>query len=197
MFDRRYSRAGSDLDAFGAMRVSSNFASQFACLVNHRFQLFKRVLRNANRCAPFGEHPGGRARLDNLGAVLDLISNRRAHLIWTIRNAIFNTRIKHSRAISVVVAMSATNPERMSRGNDPGTLGPTVVDRLAQREVVKSPVGSKVSHRRKTRHQRSARVLYAENCTERCVVSHECVLTGGIAEHAPDEMRMHVDEARH
>ena len=51
MLDRGNARAYRDFDPFSAMRVRCDFAFQLARLIDHRFKLFKRVLRRANGVA--------------------------------------------------------------------------------------------------------------------------------------------------
>src|SRR5688572_30990658 len=92
--------------------------------------------------------------------------------------------------------MSATNSQRVSGGGDSWSFGPTFVNRFAQRKVMERSISTHVSHGRETRHQRRPRVLHTENRTKRFVVAHERVFTCRIAEHASDEVRVHVHETR-
>ena len=89
-----------------------------------------------NRGASFRKNAGGGARLDHVGAVLDLITHGRAHLVWTISDACFDSRIEHCRAKTVVVTVSTAYLSEFRR-DDSRTFGPAFVDRFAQSEVIK------------------------------------------------------------
>src|SRR5213079_3138101 len=70
-----------------------------------------------------------------------------------------------------------------------------LIDRFAQRHVIKSTRGADVAHAGEARHQSIARVHHAEDGAERIVISDWSYVAFGIAEHAAKQMCVRIDEA--
>ena len=84
---------------------------QLVRFVNHRFQFFKRVLSRADSVA-FRQHAASRACLDHVGAVLDLIANSRANLIWPVGNSFLDPAIEQVVNDRDVIAASVLSGNR-------------------------------------------------------------------------------------
>src|SRR5947208_16413683 len=91
--------------------------------------------------------------------------------------------------------MTARDADGVTGGFDPWTDGPSLIDRFAQRHVIKAARGADVAHAGEARHQGVARVHYAENRAERIVISHQGHVAFRITKHAADQMCVRIDEA--
>src|SRR6185369_14581681 len=113
------------------MRVRRDFPLQLARLVNHRFQLFERVLRRADRVS-FRQHATSGARLNYVSTVLDLVANRGADLLRSVGNTLLDSRIEQTRSKTILIAVAATHPDRMSGAHHSWSRRPAFVDGLPQ-----------------------------------------------------------------
>src|SRR5215470_12260813 len=113
------------------MRVRRDFPLQLIRLVNEGFQLFVRVLRCPNGVA-FRQHAASCARLDHVSAILDLITNGSANLIWSIGDALFDSGVEKSRAKAILIAVAATHSDGMTGAHHARSRRPAFVDRLSQ-----------------------------------------------------------------
>src|SRR6185503_14827036 len=137
MLDRRYTGAHGEFDSLCAMRMRRNLALEFVCLFDQGFQLFKRVLSRTNRVT-FRQHAPGRARLDHVRSVLHLIANRRANLVWSICDPVFDATVQQAWAKTIFITVPTTNTKCVTRRHDARSWRPAFVDSLAQRHVVES-----------------------------------------------------------
>src|SRR2546423_12285408 len=169
------------------MSMRSHFALQLVRLINQRLQLFKRVLRRADRVT-FRQNSASRTRLYGISAIFDLIADRRANLFWPIGNALLNPGIEQSRPKAVFVAVSTTNTDCMTRAHHPWSRSPTLVDRFAQRHVVETSGSADIPHAREAGHQSRSRMFHTQNRSKGFEVSHRRVVARRIAENAADHM---------
>src|SRR6185436_19765171 len=93
------------------------------------------VLRRADGVT-FREHAPGRARLDDVRTVLDLIANGRANLVGAVGDAGLEIAVLKSGLEAVLVAVAARDAEGMRGGLHARANHPPFVDRLAERQVV-------------------------------------------------------------
>src|SRR6185503_5485329 len=108
------------------VRMRRNLALELIRLLDHRFQLFERVLSRTNRIA-FGQHASSSARLDHVRSVLHLITDSRANLVWSIGDAIFDATVQQSRAKGILIAVPTVNTQCVTRSHDARPRCPTFV----------------------------------------------------------------------
>src|SRR6476620_4956324 len=113
MLDGRYARTHRKLYPLSAVSVRGHFPFQLARLIDHRLQLFVGVLSRADGIA-FRQYAAGRTRLDHVCAILNLITNGSADLIWSISDALFDTRIEKPRSKTILIAVTAAHAKRMT-----------------------------------------------------------------------------------
>ena len=131
------------------------------------------------RGAGVRHHAARRAHLDDLGAVLDLVADRLAHLADAVRDALLDgerhdvrgERLEHRR-----VEVPAGRRDGVPGGHHAGAVDPPEVDRLLQRDVEQDPAGlheqAEVANRREPGAQRPAGVGDRAQRAHRRVVLH-------------------------
>src|SRR6185295_14752291 len=144
------------------MRVCSNFAIQLVCFLDERFQLFKTILCRAD-CISFGEHSARSTSLNYVSAILDLITDGSAYLLYTVSNAIFNSLVHQSGPKAIAVAMTTPNAKSVAGRFHSGPGCPALVYCFAQSHVIKPAGGAHVSDTCKASHQRCARILHTQD----------------------------------
>src|SRR5690606_36068736 len=154
--------ADGGLDALGAVRVRGDLALGHLGRVHDRPNLFRIDLQDADRIAG-REHAAGRADLDDVGAVLDLVPDGGDRLVDAVGDALLDAAVRVAvRAVAVGVAVSAGDAEGEAGRDDAWAGHEAVVDRVAQRDV--GPlVGADVAHGGEPGEQRDARVLDADD----------------------------------
>src|SRR5262249_7983973 len=130
MLDRRHAGADCYLYPFGAVRVRGHFPFQLVCLIDQRLQLFVGVLSCADSIA-LRQHAAGSTRLDHVCAVLDLVTDSGANLLWSIRDAFFDSRIEKSGAKTILITMSATHADGVTCAHHSWSRRPAFVNGFA------------------------------------------------------------------
>ena len=97
-------------------------------LFDNGTNLFLRHLLNAGDRA-LGEHPAGRADLDEVGTVFDVLADLLFQLPGAVRDP-FADRLCLGRQEVVVRAMPARAAQRDGGGKDPGALDLAAIDRV-------------------------------------------------------------------
>src|SRR5437764_10046314 len=113
MFDRGDTGPNGYLNAFGAVCMGGDSSPERCSFVDDRFHFFVSELRCAHGVA-FAQDTSGLANLDHIRAVLDLITDDRTALLRAIRNAVLNAVIKQAWLVSVLITVTACDPDRMT-----------------------------------------------------------------------------------
>ena len=96
MLDRRHAGLHCGADSLGAVGVSCHLDIVPRRLLHHRLQLCQAVLLRADRFLE-RQYAGGGARLNDLGAMLDLVADRLDDLVGTIGDTVLPCGLEHSR----------------------------------------------------------------------------------------------------
>ena len=174
--------------------MRGHLSLEFVCLVDERFQFVKTVLSSADRIA-FRQDPAGRASLDHIGAVLDLITHGGANLFRAVGDPVDRTKLHDAGAKTIFVAVSAGDSNCMTSSFDARPGRPAFVDGFAQGHVVEASGSADVPHAGEAGHQSVARIAHAQDPRERFIVFDRGHVAFGIAEHAPDQVRVRIDES--
>ena len=149
-------------DAVVAVRVRGDLHAATVGLVDDRAQLLVGVVLRARRTGE-RHHPARRAHLDQLGAVLDLVAHRLAHLAHAVGDALLD-RERHDAGREARehrgVEVPAGRRDGVTRREDPRPGEPARVDRPHERDVEQEPAGlheePEVAHGREPGEQRLA-----------------------------------------
>jgi hypothetical protein len=128
-------------DAVVAMGVGRHRETGPVGLVRDGPQLVVGVLLGAGR-AGVRHHPARRADLDQLGAVLDLVADRLAHLRPAVGDALLDgdgQDVGRERLEHRGVEVAAGRRDGVAGGDDPRAVDPAQLDRLHQRHVEQDP----------------------------------------------------------
>src|SRR5690606_8118377 len=156
-------------------------------LINHRLHLFEGVLSRPDGIA-FAQHTAGRAGLDHVRAVLDLIPHRGTDLFRPIGDTGLVIAVCRTGLVSVLVAMAARDPERMSGAEDTRSDRPAFVDRALQRQIIEITC-TQIPDRSKTSHQRPLGIPHAEDYAECIRIAKHRGSSLRVAEYPADDVR--------
>ena len=178
MLDAVDSACDGVLDRLGPVGVCGDPQAPSVRLVDDGPQFLVRIVLRA--CLSGQRHHAARnADLDQLGAVLDLITHGLADLVDSVGDAFLDRQLEragHERGEHRRIEMSAGRRDRMSRRDDPGAVDPAGVDGLAERHVQQVPAGldeqAEVAHRREAGPQRTAGIAHRTQHAGRRVVLH-------------------------
>ncbi len=132
MLDGVDPRAESRVDAFRAMRVSSDFLAQEMRGADNRLELIIEELLSDSR-TDSAQHSTRRRDLDDVRPTLDLRPHRFSATVGSIGDTfIFRGHFKQSFAIAVHIAMPARRRDRMPRTKNPRPSNNPAINRVAQ-----------------------------------------------------------------
>lgn len=165
----------------GAVRVRRDLQAAPVCLVDYRAQLLIGIVLGACRSG-HRHHAAGDTHLDELGAVLDLVSDGLANLVDTVGDAFFDGQIENTgcegrehRRIQV----TAGRGDRVTGRNDARSVHPSGVDRLTECDVEEITAGlheqSQISDGREAGTQRAAGIAHRTQHAQRRIVLHRGV----------------------
>ena len=140
--------------------MRGDFAIQLVGFIDQRFQFFKTVLRCAD-CVAFGKHAAGRASLDHVSAVLDLLAHGETNLFRPIGHSVQRRLFRDARTKSILVTMASGDADRVAGRFHARTDRPAFVDRFAQSHVVEAARSAHVADAREPGHQSVARMQHA------------------------------------
>src|SRR5690606_12722511 len=156
--------AGADggFDPLGAMGVRGDLPARHGGRADDRPHLFLGELLGADGVAG-REHAPGRADLDDVGAVLDLVPDRGHRLVHAVGDPLLDAAARVAvRAVAVGVAVPAGAADGEAGRDDARAWHQAVFDRVAERDV--GPlVGADVADGGEAGQQRDARVLDADD----------------------------------
>jgi hypothetical protein len=210
--ERRVARERAVLDAVDArldrgtdpvvaVCVGRNLEAGAMRLVGDRRQLLVGVLLRT-RGAGMRHHTTRRADLDDLRAVLDLVSHRCAHLADPVGDALLDGQrhdvrregLEHRR-----VEVTAGGCDGVAGGHDARPIDPAEIDRLLQGDVEQEAAGlneqTEIPHGREPRSERATGVGDGAKGAHRGVVLYR-VQRAGMVGTAEQQIDLHVHETR-
>ena len=191
MLDGGHARPHRRDDSFGAVGVGSHLDAVPRGFLDHGPQLFIGVLLRAHR--PFeGKHPGGSGGLDDLGAVLDLVTYRPDDFIHTVGNSLFRASLQDAGSEAARVAVAARYRETVGSRPDSGSHHEPAINGAHQGDT-REAFRARIAHGGKTRQQRPARV---EDALQRRVDRSFTSYAGkGVGAELAGQVDVHVDQA--
>ena len=147
----------------------------------------------------------GRAHLDQLRAVLDLVAHRLADLLDTVGDPLGDGEREDARSEAVEhrrIQVAAARRDRVPRRDDPGARDPSRVDRAHERDVEQQPAGlheqTEVAHGREAGQQRAPAARDGAHQLHGRVVLDRAHVRRPVAAHQEVELHVHEPgEQRH